>query len=469
MAFTGRRIIYSDENVITSDNLLTVLRDSIGVHSANRIDIEYLYKYYKGEQPILYRKKDIRPEINNKIVINRANEIVSFKTGYLMGEPVQYVARGENQQIINKINTLNDYMYSEDKASKDMSLATWFYICGTAYRMITIDPVDDEDEAPFEIYTLDPRNTFVVYENGLGNKPLMGVTYVIKSNGDMYYSIYTRDTYYEVYEDKIVKEQSHTLGEIPIVEYPANDARIGAFEIVITLLDAINTTQSNRLDGLEQFVQSLMVLKGVDIDSDEFALLRQAGGLKIPLDADVFYLVQELNQVQNQTLIDDMYQTVLTICGMPSQSDGSGSDSSNNGAVIVRNGWQQAEARAMDSERMFKESEKNFLKIAINICNTLRDTDFKISNIDIRFTRRNYENILQKSQVLISMLSNDKIAPQLAFSHSGLFVDPDLAYSLSEKYRKEQEKKAEKMMLNNNNPEEQNNNNFNNEKDKEEQ
>lgn len=439
MGFTGRRTILTDENIISRDNVSSVLQDAITTHEANRHEINYLYNYYKGDQPIRYRQKDVRPEINNKVVVNRANEIVSFKTGYLMGEPVQYVARGEDFGIIDKVNILNDYMYSENKASKDMSLATWFYICGTGYRMILPDPVDEApDDAPFEIYTLDPRNTFVVYHNGLGNKPMMGVTFFTKKNGDRVYSVYTETEYYEVENGNITEERHHTLSAIPIVEYPANDARLGAFEIVMDMLNAINTVQSNRVDGVEQFIQALMVFKGVDIDAESFADLKEAGALKIPSEADVEYLIQELNQSQTQTITDDMYQTVLTICGMPSQSNGNGSDSSNNGAVIVRNGWQQAEARAMDSERIYKESERNFLKIALNICNTLRGTDFKISNIDIRFTRRNYENILQKSQVLISMLSNDKIAPQLAFSHCGLFVDPDLAYAMSVKYAEEQ-------------------------------
>lgn len=442
MAYTGRRVIYTDESVITRENVVSVLENAVDVHDANKIEIDYLYKYYKGDQPILSRVKDVRPEICNKIIVNRANEIVSFKTGYLMGEPVQYVARGEDEDIVNKINILNDYMYSENKASKDMSLATWFYICGTAFRMVLPDPSNELDDAPFEIYTLDPRNTFVVYQNALGNKPMMGVTFVEKENGDRTYSVYTNNEYFEIENEKIINEESHILGAIPIIEYPCNDARLGAFEVVLTMLDAINNVQSNRVDGIEQFIQALMVFKGVDIDSDSFTQLRAAGAIKIPETADVEYLIQELNQTQTQTITDDMYQTVLTICGMPSQSDGSGSDSSNNGAVIVRNGWQQAEARAMDSERIFKEAERNFLKIVIGICNDLRGTNFKISNVDIRFTRRNYENILQKSQVLISMLSNNKIAPQLAFSHCGLFVDPDLAWAMSEKYAKEQEQKA---------------------------
>ena len=436
---TGRRIIYTDNSIITRDNLISVLRDAYTTHSANRGEIEYLYKYYKGDQPILYREKTVRPEINNKVIVNRANEIVSFKSGYLMGEPVQYVAKGTG--LSDKIQLLNDYMYSESKAKKDMSLATWFYICGQGYKLIVPDDTD-EDDAPFEIYTLDPRNTFVVYYSGLGNKPVMGVTYVTDKNNNITYSIYTKDTYFEVRNENIITERKHILGDVPIIEYYANDARLGAFEIVMGLLDAMNTVESNRVDGIEQFVQALMVFYGVDIDSETFKALRENGGLKVPPEGDVKYLIQELNQTQSQTVIDDMYQTVLTICGMPNRNGGS-STSDTGSAVIMRDGWSDAEARAKDSERCFKESEMTFLKIAIRICNATRHLDLKPLNIDIRFTRRNYENIQMKAQVLTTMLASGKIHPQLAFAHCGMFADPDLAYEMSEEYAEENRERFE--------------------------
>lgn len=53
--------------------------------------------------------------------------------------------------------------------------------------MILPDPKDEADESPFEIYTLDPRNAFVVYHSGLGNKPMMGVKYVIKKTEALYF------------------------------------------------------------------------------------------------------------------------------------------------------------------------------------------------------------------------------------------------------------------------------------------
>ena len=350
--------------------------------------------------------------------------------------------------VADKITTLNGYCLSEDKAAKDKELADWFHICGTAYRMVLPDSVfeKESDEAPFEIYTLDPRFAFVVYANSIGEPPVMGVKYIQRSDGAVIYSIYTKDRYFEVEnQSMIVREEAQSLG-IPIIEYPANNARLGAFEIVLPLLDAINTVDSNRLDGVEQFVQALMLFHNVDISGDDFSKLRDEGAIKYKdidpqYKAEIKYLTSELNQSQTQTLVDHLYNTVLTICGMPNRNGGS-STSDTGSAVIMRDGWSAAEARAKDSELMFKLSEKEFLKLVLHICSDLSDLELKLSNVEVRFTRRNYENIAQKATVLTTMLSNPKIAPVLAFTHCGMFSDPQLAYRMSMDYAEEQEKKA---------------------------
>lgn len=444
MKLFGRREIFTDVESITPYNVLDVLNDVITTHNENKTDIEYLYNYYKGSQPILNRVKEVRPEINNKIVENRANEIVSFKTGYLMGEPIQYINRSGDDNIVESINQLNEFVFAEDKATKDKELADWLHICGLAYRMILPDSKNDMDESPFEIYTLDPRNTFLVRSSGLGNIPMMAVKYV-KQKDKTIFSCYTEDYYFEIENrDKIVEISENPLG-IPIIEYRANFAMLGAFEIVIPLLDAINVTASNRIDGIEQFVQALMVLKNADIDDEQFASLKDLGGIKISGDGEVKYLNQELNQSQVQTYVDYMYESVLTICGMPNRNGGS-STSDTGKAVIMRDGWNAAEARAKDTELMFKKSEKEFLKLAIFISNTYRNLNLKLSQIEIRFTRRNYENILEKAQVLTTMLDNEKIHPRLAFEHSGMFVDPEIAYLTSMEYSKQREAETQQLL-----------------------
>ena len=445
--FFGRRKIFTDVDKITRDNVCDVLEKALTVHQTNNIEIEYLFKYYKGEQPILLRKKDVRPEIMNMVVENRANEIVSFKVGYLMGEPIQYVSRRDDETITAHINQLNAYMAAEDKASKDKELADWSHICGTSYRMVFPDKNagDDPDEAPFEIYTLDPRFAFVVYHNSLGEPPVMGVKYITKESGEKVYSVYTKDTYFEIADGRrVAKEEPQVLG-IPIIEYPANTARLGAFEVVLPLLDAINNVDSNRLDGVEQFVQALLLFHNVDISSKDYEELRSEGAIKFKdidaqLKGEIKYLVEELSQQQTQTLVDHLYDTVLTICGMPNRNGGS-STSDTGTAVIFRDGWSAAEARAKDSELIFKQSEKEFLKLVLRICSDLSDLELKLSSIEIRFTRRNYENIVEKANVLTSMLNNNKIAPQLAFQHCGMFVDPEIAYQMSKQYADEREAK----------------------------
>ena len=47
-----------------------------------------------------------------------------------------------------------------------------------------------------------------------------------------------------------------------------------------------------------------------------------------------------------------------------------------------------------------------------------------------------------KSQVLTTLLNNPKIHPELAFTHCGLFLDPESAYLQSRQWWEEQERAA---------------------------
>jgi len=427
----GREVIYSIEPEVTAANVVAVLAKSISVHTRNQAQIEYLYHYYRGNQPILRREKVIRPEINNKIVENHALEIVDFKKGYVFGEPVQYVRRGEADGVSELITQLNEYMFAEDKASRDKELAEWFYICGTSYRMILPDPATIEaDDSPFEIDTLDPRYTFVVYSNGFGKKPLMGVKYVLTPDG-MLYSVYTPTTYFEIRNGVIEKEEAHVLGDIPIIEYPANETRLGAFEVVLGLLDALNNVASNRMDGIEQFIQSFMKFVNCDIDEAQFAALKDMGAIKIKGEpgnpADVEVVTSELDQAQTQVTKEDLYQMVLIICGMPDRNGANRTTGDTGQAVILRDGWSAAESRARDSELVFKKSEKRFLKLVLRICKDTTELPLKLSDIDIKFTRNKTDNLLVKTQGLQNMLEAG-VHPQIAIANSGLFSDPEQTY-----------------------------------------
>ena len=120
-----------------------------------------------------------------------------------------------------------------------------------------------------------------------------------------------------------------------------------------------------------------------------------------------------------------MYNHILRIVGMPSQGDASTGDSSNNGAVIMKNGWWDAEARMQETQNMWKESETNFLKVVLKICadtNTL--TGLKISDLEPRFWRQSYEDLLVKTQSFSTLRTSGMPAIQ-AFTFSHLSRDPE--------------------------------------------
>lgn len=469
----GRTKILRDETEVTAETVVQIVSETFSEHRNNCADINYLYEYYKGNQPILSRTKQIRPEICNMIVENRANEIVAFKTGYLLGEPLQYVSRGDAGTVSEDIGKLNDLMVLSGKATLDKDLSEWMYICGHGYRMIlpNSEAINEqvlpllksyqapfmEDEAPFSVFTLDPRYCYVVYHSGLGEPPLLGVKYIIRKDKTVVFSAYNGNQYFEFEmpnpssttadtSANTASELSNAItpkvipfvtGFIPIVEYPLNSARIGSFEVVLRMLDAINTVQSNRIDGVEQFIQSLVLLYNCDIDDDDALKLRESGLIKLKsmgdIKADLKILSDQLDQTQTQTLVDYMYQTVLNIVGMPNRNGGT-STSDTGSAVLMRDGWEAAEARARNDELAFKESERRFLKIILRIIRDTIGTKLKLSDIEVKFTRRNYENIANKAQVLVTMLNCDKIAPSLAFQHCGMFSDPEDAAKQSKDY-----------------------------------
>ena len=438
----GRKPIYTDVREITADNIVSVLEEAMKIHASNRGDIKYLEDYRKGDQPIWGKKKDARPEINNIVIENRADEIVSFKVGYQIGEPLQYVCLNTNGVVSDDFRLFNKYVRDCEKAAKDLTLFDSLFTSGIGYRMILPGKKSSFEDSPFVVYTLDAQDTFIVKYNGLGKPDILGVGYITRTDGTNVYGCYTDKMFFKVEGDKVTDARPHILGDIPIIGYTHGISMLGAFEPVITMLDAINNVGSNRIDAIEQFVQALMVFKNVKLKEGERAKLNNAGAIEIEGDGDIKYLIQELNQMQTQTLVDYMYQTVLTICGMPNRNGGS-STSDTGTAVIMRDGWEAAEARAKLLEPLFKESERRFLRIAVKITNILRGTNLSASDIDSRFTRRNYENIAQKAQVLDIMLKNGKIHPKLAFEHSGMFVDPETAFAISEAYEQLHTQKTE--------------------------
>lgn len=444
----GRRQIFTNKPEITADNVVEVLESALAVDSCNVQEIDYLYGVYRGIQDIRNKTKVTRPEINNKITVNLANYIVTFKDAYLLSSPVQYIAANGEDSISEAVNKLNSFMYEEDKESKDKRLVNWMHICGVAPRMVLPNPDydNDDDSSPALIYSLDPREAFVIYYSGLGKRPMAGVLKQYDEDGEQIYYVYVKNGMYTIRENKVADYSVYDYGRVPIVEYVNNAARIGAFEVVLPPMNAVNTLESNRIDNVVDFVNAYDVFKNCEINDKTYSNLT-AGGQAIMirstmgLDASVTRITSELNQTGIQTNIDDLLAYIDVICGLPNRNGGS-STSDTGTATIYRDGWADAESRADDTEKLFIESEKEVLKLVLKLYREKTKIDLSLRQVRVKFTRKNLTNIQSKSQVLCELLNNPKVHPKTAYRVSAVSPDIEEDYRMGMEWYEEQEAKT---------------------------
>lgn len=441
--YYGRRAIYTDAPKVTPENIISVLTDAMSVHNQNRQDVFYLENYERGDQPILYREKAVRSDVNNKVVENHASSIVDFKAGYIFGSPVAYVQRadidsdGENDD--SRVSLLVEMMVEQAKQALDQELAHETFTAGVAYRMVMPRKTDAFTTSPFQIINLDPKTTFLVRANDIYRTPLLGVTYseyIQPQTGTTehgiirQYSCYTPDAIYEVKGDAIVKQSSNPLGCIPIVEYIAGVDRMGVFEKVIPLLNAINMSASDRQNAIQQTIEAILVLLNTDaeqkdIDSAAKMLVLCLNSPDGQQRADAKMLDTKLDQSAVQQLVDHQIAQMLDIAGVPGrQAD---ANNTTGEAVMLSSGWQLAETSAKSFEPLWKRAEMEMLSIILRIFRKDNTVDaklktLKLSDIDIKFSRNRVDGLLTKVQAMCQLIETG-FANKHALEASGLWSD----------------------------------------------
>lgn len=436
----GRKIAYTGVDQITPQNVAQVHSDTIGIHNRNRTLMDYLYRYYKGDQPILYREKLVRPEVNNKVVENHALETVKFKAGQIYGEPIQYVCKKKkaSEETNEQVDRLNDYLDEANADARNIQLGIYQSAVGTAYKAILREDEweKDGDLPPFRIFIPSPQDVYIVYSSVTG-KPMLSVQILKDEDNQQYYQCYSSRQYFKIQNGAVTESGINGFGGIPIIEYPNNHDRLSDIEIAITMYDAINKYQSDRLNGVEQFVQALMKFKNCEIDEAEFVKMVKLGAVSVKdvgngTQSDVDLMTAELNQSESQVAKDDIYNNMLIVEAMPNRQSNTGGDTGN--AVYLRNGWDFAERDAKLVEAFTKEAEKASARIILNIIRkTSMDVNISTRDFDVKITRNPTDNMLVKAQALDYLFKN-KIHPLIALITCGLFSDPQKVYEMSLPY-----------------------------------
>nr|DAQ71955.1 MAG TPA: Portal [Caudoviricetes sp.] len=428
----GRKIAYTDVETITQDNIVKVIGQCIGVFYFNKMAIEYLWNYYKGDQPIRYRVKISNEDIINKICENHSYEWVQFKVAQTYGEPVQYISRKDDDETNNAVDELNDYLVDANKQEKDIEAGEWQSATGTSFKAVQFANGD----IPFRIVAPSPMNTFIIY-NRSTREPILAVQELKDIEGNWYKQCYTDSHECKIVNSSVQDWKVHAFGSIPIVEYPNNPSRLSDIELVIDIMDAVNNMQSNRMDGIEQFVQAWIKFVNCEIDEEEFKKMKINHALVVKSinkdnKSDVDVMTQELNQTQCQVAKEDLIDNALSILAIPNKQSNTGGDT--QGAVQLRNGWDFSKSRAKLKDPLVKTAEKRLAKLVLNVIR-IKDHDLGLSmrDFEVQINHSPQDNMYTKAQTLYQLLQAG-IHPLVAVKTVGLWGDAEKTYLVSKPY-----------------------------------
>ena len=246
-------------------------------HAQERVRLDEIGDIYARRHRITSRRRPAGLP-NNRLAHDLPGYIATMAAGYLVGSPVRYAAPEGQEAAFEAVRRA----YGEASVeSVDAELAMDAAVYGKAVELCYADAL-----ARPRVAQMDPRSSFVVYDDTVEHAPLFGVACrdlmddQLRPRGERV-SVYGPHIirHYERAGSETPREisrQAHYFGGVPMVEYWNNAREQGDFEPVMGLIDAYDALQSDRVNDKQQFTDAVFVLKGVGAlgvdDTEEVAL-----------------------------------------------------------------------------------------------------------------------------------------------------------------------------------------------------
>ena len=396
----------------------TLIKDAIDFNEKRRKRFNKLDDYYLGRQDIMNRVKN-QTLINNKVMVNHAKYIVDVSVGYLLGNPVDY------QPVEGlDIQPVLDAYKKQTIENIDVEIAKDVAIFGMKYEYIYAN----ENAEPCSV-DLDVRNTIIVYDDTMVHNKMYGINYrpIFKDPEDPvpdHYDVIActdKEIIKFILKGVELKEMSrenHAFSKVPIIEYRNNSELMGDFEPVLSLIDAYNLVQSDRVNDREQLVDAILCFYGMHFDLEQMDELKLRRALSnIPADGKVEYLTKQVSESDVDILRQNLEKDIHKISMVPNMSDEN--FVGNSSGVALRYKLLTFEQAIKNKERFFEkgllerfEMYANFLAVKSEM------KQINIEDIDAVFKRNLPSNDLELSQMinnLTGLVDKELLVAQLSF------------------------------------------------------
>lgn len=423
---------------------------------------DLLYRYYRGHHDGI-AKKPLKAKFkpDNRIVMNYPKNIVRSFTGYTSSIPANIdIVDGENSQsgAIKAIDEQVKEFCSLNDISKLIAHETKFAsIYGRGLALVYQDNL-----AQTRVVALDPTEGFVVYSQSVDHEPLFGVRYVYSNDkvlADVYCYVETVESTLDgdlstvgdysiaknVAVDDVVgvvefEPQPLSYGRLPLIEFYMDDEKMGLYEDVISIIDALDDAVSEKKNDVDYFGDSILKVVNALIAGKESAYknLRDKKIIELTSStdkpADASFLTKESADGTQENLINRLLVALYDITGVVNLNDRDFTNAASGTAL--KNRLQSMRELADTVASSFNGS---IVAIIASFLTMNRQAEF-IPNVRVKFNKNEPIDLLDISTAMVNL--SNSVASGFISHETALTSIPLIEDSQQEIYKITQEKSS---------------------------
>ena len=377
-----------------------------------------LGKAYEGQGAITRRVRSAGLP-NHHLVHAFPRYIVTMASGYLVGKPVTYETADEEQR--EALGVLRRMYAACDMSSVDAELASDTAIYGRGVCICYADEAGRPRAA-----TLNPKEAFVVYDDTVEHRPLFGIHWYDRydetgKKSGVYVHVHTALETYEFSGktlatlDALPDVSPHYFGGVPVVEFWNNAQETGDFEPVLSLIDAYDMLESDRVNDKQQFTDAVLLLTGCTLENDDpqdprspAQRLLEEKTLSLPdTDAKAEWLCKQSDEAGAQLLREALRSDIHKMSMVPDMTDMH--FAANASGVAMRYKLLGLEQLTNIKERWFREGLRLRLRLFAHFMEVLAAGRLHADEVVMTFTRSLPVNESEAAQMVAQL---DGIVPR---------------------------------------------------------
>ncbi|NHN34702.1 phage portal protein [Paenibacillus agricola] len=379
--------------------------------------------YYNGDHAILkdYAMQESRS--NRKLIFNFPRKFVDNEVGYILGKPVNYVSKSDNDEVVHKL----DLNMSHWEKEHNINLRKQSEIFGESYELNYLD-----SDGQFASTVLTPLNAYVLEDGTADRNVLIAIhKYTRRFDDKVYLDVYTDNEilHYELIGDKknsqskqskspdlqYIGKHDHIFGRVPVISCPANTERKCGFQDVISLFDAYNALNSDLVNEIADHRNSYLVIENAKLEEEDLLKMKKMGIIQVPVGGKVTWLIKEINDSFVKNELDNLEHKIYD---MMDQVNFNQNWASNTSSLALRNKLLNLENRVAIREAMMEKVIKDRLRNFFIYLQKKEGVQYDYRDIAVKFTRNLPTDLVGLADVIVKLkdiVSHESLLALLPF------------------------------------------------------